>query len=66
MNLLNLPSNLKGAYQQRKKLQQVHKLAVKREWSELVSFSNELTEGQENDFFGFYYRGIGNTELKLF
>ncbi len=66
MNLLNLPSNFKGIYQQWKKLQQVHKLAAKREWHEMLSLANELTEGQENDIFGYYYKGIGNTELKLF
>ena len=53
-------------YQQWKKLQQVHKLAAKHEWYDVLSQANELTEGQENDFFGYYYKGIGNTELKLF
>ena len=66
MNLLSLPSNLKGVYLQWKKLQQVHKLAANKEWYNVLSLSNELTEGQENDFFGYYYKGIGNTELKLF
>lgn len=28
--------------------------------------ANELTSSQENDFFGFYYRGICNTEFKYF
>lgn len=66
MNLLHLPSNLKGVYQQWQKLQQVHKLAAKRDWYVVISKANELTEGQENDFFGYYYKGIDLTGLKLF
>lgn len=60
-----LPANLKGVYQQWKRLQQVHTLCVERNWLECISLAHELSSAQENDFFGFYYRGICNTEFKL-
>jgi tetratricopeptide (TPR) repeat protein len=58
-------SNIKGTYTQWKRLQQVHKLYTDRQWLECISLANELTSTQENDFFGFYYKGLCNTELKL-
>lgn len=66
MKILSLPSNLKGICQQWRRLQQVHKLCSERKWLDCISLANELTSAQENDFFGFYYRGICNTEFKFF
>ena len=66
MKVLSLPSNLKVVYQQWKRLQEVHKLYTERKWLDCISLANELTSTQENDFFGFYYRGICNTESKFF
>jgi tetratricopeptide (TPR) repeat protein len=66
MKILFIPSNLKGVYQQWSRLQQVHKLYSEKKWLDCISLANELTSAQENDFFGFYYRGICNTEFKFF
>lgn len=66
MKVLFLTSNIKGTYKQWKLLQQVHELCAERKWLECISLANELTSAQENDFFGFYYKGLCNTELKLF
>jgi tetratricopeptide (TPR) repeat protein len=66
MKILSLPSNLNRVGQQWRRLQQVHNLCSERNWLDCISLANELTSAQENDFFGFYYRGICNTELKFF
>ncbi len=66
MKVQSLTSTIKGTYRQWKRLQRVHELCTKREWLDCISLANELTLAQENDFFGYYYKGICNTELKLF
>ncbi|WP_192348626.1 M48 family metallopeptidase [Algoriphagus sp. Y33] len=66
MKILSLPSNLKRVSQQWRRLQQVHKLCSERKWLDCISLAKELTSAQENDFFGFYYQGICNTEFKFF
>ena len=66
MKVQSLTSDLKGTYAQWKKLQQVHQLCIEGRWLECISLSNELTSAQENDFFGFYYKGLCNTKLKFF
>ena len=66
MKVLSLPSNLKKLYIHWAKLQQVQKLYAIKDWYGCIEGSNELIEQMNNDFFGFYYRGLANIELKLF
>ena len=66
MKILSLPQNLKGVYQQWKTLEQIHKLCSENNWLDCISLANELISAHKNDFFGFYYRGLCNTEFKFF
>lgn len=66
MKVLSLPSNLKKLYTHWAKLQQVQKLYANKDWFGCIEGSNELIELMNTDFFGYYYRGLANIELKLF
>lgn len=66
MKALSLPLNLKKLYTHWAKLQQVQKLYANKDWYGCIEGSNELIKQMNNDFFGFYYRGLANVELKLF
>lgn len=66
MKTQSLPSNLRGVYDQWKLLQQVHNLVVEQKWLECIGLAKELSNGQENDFYGEYYQGICHTQLKFY
>lgn len=66
MKIQSLPSNIKGVYEQWKLLQQLHNLIVEQKWIEGIGLAKELSNGQQNDFFGQYYQGICNTKLKFY
>ncbi|MEQ8546338.1 MAG: hypothetical protein RIC03_00415 [Cyclobacteriaceae bacterium] len=66
MKIQSLPSNLRGVYDQWKLLQQVHKLVVEHKWLECIGLAKEVSNGQENDFYGEYYQGICHTQLKFY
>ncbi|MEM8940201.1 MAG: tetratricopeptide repeat protein [Bacteroidota bacterium] len=66
MQIQSLPSNIKEVYAQYTLLQKVHNLLVEKKWIECSGLANELSKEQENDFFGSFYQGICNTQLKFY
>ena len=65
MKVLSLPSNLKKLYGHWEILQKVEKQFQRKDWLRCITHCNELIESIENDFFGYYYRGLCNVKLKL-
>ena len=65
MKVLSLPSNLNKFYEHWEILQVVEKQFQKKNWLRCIAHCNELIESVENDFFGYYYRGLCNVKLKL-
>lgn len=66
MKMFDLPDKVKIIYKNVKLLQQVHELCADSKWIECVELCNELISSFDNDFFGYYYRGICNTHFKFF
>jgi tetratricopeptide (TPR) repeat protein len=44
----------------------LHKLFTAKEYDELISFCNLMLSKNPADYLAFYYRGLGNEELKQF
>ncbi|MDH4091542.1 MAG: hypothetical protein OEV74_19095 [Cyclobacteriaceae bacterium] len=44
----------------------LHKLWTAKEYGELISFCNLMLTKNPTDYLAFYYRGLGNEELKQF
>jgi hypothetical protein len=44
----------------------LHKLLTAKEYEELISFCNLMLSKNPTDYLAFYYRGLGNEELKQF
>jgi tetratricopeptide (TPR) repeat protein len=49
-----------------KKLQAMQSLYSEKKWLESISLANEMIGSMEDDFYGFYYRGLCNFQLKFF
>jgi tetratricopeptide (TPR) repeat protein len=49
-----------------KKLQALETLYLEEKWLESISLANEMLISMDNDFYGFYYRGLCNFQLKFF
>jgi tetratricopeptide (TPR) repeat protein len=64
--VLSIPSFLKKANKQWKKLQAMQSLYSEKKWLESISLANEMVISMEDDFYGFYYRGLCNFQLKFF
>lgn len=64
--VLSIPSFLKKANNQWKKLQAMQSLYSEKKWLESISLANEMVISMEDDFYGFYYRGLCNFQLKFF
>lgn len=64
--VLLLPSYLMKVNKQLKKLHAIEKMYLEKKWLESMSLANEMIDSMEDDFYGFYYRGLCNFQLKFF
>lgn len=64
--VLLLPSYLMKVNNQWKKLQAMQSLYSEKKWLESIALANEMVISMEDDFYGFYYRGLCNFQLKFF
>lgn len=64
--VLLLPSYLMKVNKQWKKLHAIEKMYLEKKWLESMSLANEMIDSMEDDFYGFYYRGLCNFQLKFF
>jgi tetratricopeptide (TPR) repeat protein len=64
--VLSLPSYLMKVNNQWKKLQAMQTLYSEKKWLESIALANEMVISMEDDFYGFYYRGLCHFQLKFF
>ncbi|RIW17453.1 hypothetical protein D0X99_06935 [Algoriphagus lacus] len=66
MKALPIPSDFRKIYKHWQTLQTVENQYSLKDWIGCISNCNVLIESMENDFFGYYYRGLCNIKLRFF